>query len=97
MTDLLYHNRHLWAYGLVFTKTKHNNYWSNYFPDHCIVSHFDEPLLRRWIKIQKQRVTMKGVNSRVVLVLDDMAADESLRYAGIISELAYNGASTYTH
>lgn len=34
---------------------------------------------------------MDGVNSRVVLILDDMAADHAMRYADIISEIAYNG------
>jgi len=91
MTDLLYHNRHIWSYGIVFTKTKHNGYWQKYFPNHCIHSDFNEALLRRWMKIQQQRVTMQGVNSRVLVLLDDMAASQALRYANIISELAYNG------
>lgn len=60
-------------------------------PNHCIISKFDEGLLRRWMHIQQQRVTMDGVNPRMVIILDDMAADHAMRYADIISELAYNG------
>lgn len=55
------------------------------------MSDFDENLLRRWMVIQQQRVTVDGVANRVVLVLDDMAASQALRYANIISELSYNG------
>lgn len=79
ITDFLYNNKDIWAYGLVFTRTKHNGYWQQFFPNHCIISHFDEPLLRRWMKIQEQRVTQDGVNNRVVLILDDMAADQAMR------------------
>lgn len=43
------------------------------------------------MKIQEQRVTADGINNRVILILDDMAADQAMRYANIISELAYNG------
>lgn len=91
MTDYLYHNRHLWAYGIVFTRTKHNGYWQQYVPNHLIISKFDEALLRKWMHVQMQRVTMDGVNSRIVVILDDMAADHAMRYADIISEISYNG------
>lgn len=38
-------------------------------PNHCIISKFDEGLLRRWMHIQQQRVTMDGVNPRMVIIL----------------------------
>jgi hypothetical protein len=91
ITDFLYHNRHLWAYGCVFTKTKHYHYWSQYFPHYCVRNGFDEHTIRRWMKIQEQRVTQKGINSRVLFLFDDMAADVAMKYNNLINELAYNG------
>ena len=91
MTDFLRQNRHIWAYGLVFTKTKHNGYWQQYFPNHCIINKWDEGLIRKWLKIQESRVTQDGVNNRILFLLDDMASDPDFYYSKLTSELAFNG------
>jgi hypothetical protein len=86
-----YHNRALYPYVFVITKTKFNGFWQQFVPEACVVESFDPMMLAQIFEAQKVRTKIRGVNSRVLVIFDDMAADTALRYSQELQFIAYNG------
>jgi len=88
--DLLYRMRNLIPFGWIFSHTKHNNFWRQYFPNHLIIPRYNDKFVRAIIELQKGRSKHKGLNNHVVIILDDVAS-EALRFEKTLIELAMEG------
>lgn len=86
-----YQNRNLYPYGMVITATKFNHFWEQYFPSYLVVDKFRPQDIEMIFRAQQARVTQHGVNSRFLLLIDDMASDTALRYSELLTTIAYNG------
>lgn len=86
-----YNNRDVYPGGLVVTSTAFNRFWQQYFPDYLVVPTFNPALIDAFFQAQKDRVTRRGLNSRLLIIFDDMAHDTALKYSDELSKIAYNG------
>ena len=78
-------------YGWVFTHSKFNRFFQQFFPNNFIVANFDQDLLEFILELQKHRKNKRGLNSHIVVVLDDMFSDVHIRFTGIFRKLAMEG------
>jgi hypothetical protein len=92
----------LWIYfprgGYVFTKTKHNYFWQQHFPETRIYDNFDEDVIRKILTEQKtiyeqflDNTQPPGCVPYIVLIFDDMISGATLRYEKLLDELVYSG------
>lgn len=94
---LLYLKRHRFRHGLVITKTKHNGYWQNYFPMNVVHGDYDPRIIENFLiyqlKLQKYNRDHpdKAVNTKAVIILDDIIADHYIKYCDALATLCYNG------
>lgn len=88
--DMLYRMRHVFPFGWIFTHTKHNNFWRQYFPNHLIFPRYDDDVVRAIMRLQRGRKGHQGMNRNVFILLDDVAS-EALRYQNTLRELAMEG------
>lgn len=86
-----FHHRSIYPYALVITKTKFNGFWQKWFPDYLIIDSFRPSDIEALFRAQQARVNERGVNSRVLIIFDDMASDVVLRYSDLLTTIAYNG------
>lgn len=85
--DLLYHLRHHFAGGLVFSATKHNGWWKEHIPDKYIYEELDGDVIDRFLKwraaslVQQSRDFSKNAKDQqnYFIILDDMV-DQMTRY-----------------
>jgi hypothetical protein len=89
--DFLYHMKDLFPYGWIFSHTKHNGFWQQYFPNHLIITEYDDALVQAIINMQQARIHIKGINPHIFLLFDDMASDFSIRYQSTFQRLAMEG------
>jgi hypothetical protein len=89
--NFLHAHRDVYPFALVVTATKFNGFWQQYFPAHCIMSNFDPVAINLFFEAQKDRVLLRGANSRVLILFDDMASSTALRYSEELTTIAYNG------
>lgn len=85
---LMYMYRDLVPYGFIFSHTKMNGFYQQFFPNHKIIDHFDNDFLRKILAVQRERVRMKGINSLCLVVLDDIVSEKNLRYMDAVIEFA---------
>ncbi len=94
---LLYLKRHRFRHGLVITKTKHNGYWQNYFPMNVVHGDYDPKIIENFLiyqlKLQEynKHHPEKPLNTKAVIILDDIIADHYIRYCDALATLCYNG------
>jgi hypothetical protein len=107
MRYILWHKRKVYPYGLVFSKTKFNFFWQNYFPDKYIHKGINNVALARLYRRQDKLVTAihqgklkeskcpknnKQVNPYVILVFDDVISDgETMKRNPLIQGLFTEG------
>ncbi len=60
--DFLYNFRGLFPYGWIFSHTKHNGFWQQYFPNHLIISEYNDAIVYEIMRIQKSRIGVPGIN-----------------------------------
>lgn len=70
--NFCYHNRDIYPYVFVVTKTAFNNFWSQYVPEHMIVDSFDPKMIENIFLAQQDRVLQPSINSRILIIFDDM-------------------------
>jgi hypothetical protein len=96
LCDLMYHNRHKFDCGLVFSATEEaNGYWGQYIPPAFVYNDFDEKALSRFVAAMKQTNqgrTKEAGNLRYGFVIfDDTAASKMLRTNRDIRTILFNG------
>ena len=85
------------AGGFVFTKTKHNQFWQNHFPETRIYEAFDHDVVLSILANQKaklDRFIKTGHHDEcpyVVVILDDMMSDKTLRYDELLNRFIFAG------
>jgi hypothetical protein len=92
---------HLWWYfpngGFVFTKTKHNHFWQQHFPDTRIYDGWQPEVVRMIFDKQKQLVSriMDGEEDIVpwiMIVLDDIITEKSaMEHDPLWEEICFSG------
>jgi hypothetical protein len=90
---ILYNKRKVFPFGLVMTQTKYNKFWSTYIHKHSVWGDYSSSTLGRLIKRQAALVNENvwGVDPRVFVVLDDLAADSQLRSDYMLRSFFYYG------
>jgi len=68
-----------------------NGFWQNHVPENLIISEYDDAIVRKILDLQITRRRMPGVNPHVLLLFDDMASDQSMRYQETFRRLAMEG------
>lgn len=71
--NFCYHRRNVYAYVWVLAGAKQNNQWQQIVPNKMILNELDDNFLAELIKVQTDRTKKRGVNSRVLLIIDDFA------------------------
>lgn len=95
--NFCFHHRAVYPYALIITATKFNNFWAQYFPEYLIVNEFRPEDINMFFEAQKDRVLQRGVNSRMLIIFDDMAAETALRYSEELTRIAYNVSTLPKH
>lgn len=90
---ILYNKRKVFPFGLVMTQTKYNKFWSTYINENSVWGDYSALALGRLIQRQAYLVknNVYGVDPRVFVVLDDLAADTQLRYDYMLRSFFYYG------
>ena len=91
----------IWEYfadgGYVFTKTKHNYFWQQHFPETRIYPGLDWDVIQSILDEQKEKFqktidTGKASLDWVLIVLDDVIASKhDMKYEELLFELAFSG------
>lgn len=91
----------IWQYfpggAYVFTKTKHNRFWDQHVPASRIYPKFEPSVVEGIISAQKRKIdefVKTGVYKEspfVVIILDDVASDVSLKYQELLIDLLFGG------
>jgi hypothetical protein len=69
--------------------TPQNNFWQQHFPARFVIKGVNPSYIMQAMKIQLKRI--KEPNPMFLIILEDMAAEDALRYAAWLKELAYAG------
>lgn len=84
--------------GYVFTKTKHNWFWQQHFPDSRIYPGFDAEVVGKLLDEQKAvwdefryGVVSPDTIPYICMIFDDVISDKTLRYEALLNELVYSG------
>lgn len=90
---ILYNKRKIFPFGLVMTQTKYNKFWSTYINKNSVWGDYSANTLGKLIQRQAVLVNnnIYGVDPRVFVVLDDLAADTQLRYDYMLRSFFYYG------
>lgn len=90
---ILYNKRKVFPFGLVMTQTKYNKFWSTYIHKNSVWGDYSANTLGRLIQRQAVLVNNNtwGVDPRIFVVLDDLAADSQLRYDYMLRSFFYYG------
>ena len=90
---LLYNKRKVYPFGMVMTQTKYNKFWATYINEKSIWGDYSALALGRLIQRQAALVNnnIYGIDPRVFVVLDDLAADTQLRYDYLLRSFFYYG------
>lgn len=90
---ILYNKRKVFPFGLVMTQTKYNKFWSTYIHKNSVWGDYSATTLGRLIQRQAVLVNNNtyGVDPRIFVVLDDLAADTQLRYDYMLRSFFYYG------
>lgn len=90
---ILYNKRKVFPFGLVMTQTKYNKFWSTYINENSVWGDYSALALGRLIQRQAflAKNNVYGVDPRVFVVLDDLAADSQLRYDYMLRAFFYYG------
>lgn len=90
---ILYNKRKVFPFGLVMTQTKYNKFWSTYIHKNSVWGDYSANTLGRLIQRQAVLVNKNvwGVDPRIFVVLDDLAADSQLRYDYMLRSFFYYG------
>lgn len=90
---ILYNKRKVFPFGLVMTQTKYNKFWSTYIHKNSVWGDYSAKTLGKLI--QRQAVLVNdntfGVDPRIFVVFDDMAADSQLRSDCMLRSFFYYG------
>lgn len=93
---LLYHVRRVFPYGLCFTRTKLNGFWSKFIPDRFIHEDLNDAVIAEFMAEQSERIQEAnahpelGINTQVFLIFED-CADQNMRYNPSLDKLFYMG------
>jgi hypothetical protein len=90
---LMYHMREIIPYCIVFTGTKFNNFWQQHVPARFIFEGFQENLLIKILQCQAQRV--RDPNPLFLLILEDLASEQIVRYVDAMRRVSYNSRHLY--
>jgi hypothetical protein len=74
--EMFYHLRKIFPFGIIFSHTKHNNFWQQHFPNWLIVPRFHPGILRKIIDAQKARHGAIGRNTKIFILGDDIASEQ---------------------
>lgn len=90
---ILYNKRKVFPFGMCQTQTKYNDYWAQYIAPSSIWGDYSASALQALIKRQAalRQKNVNGVDPRVFVVLDDIAADSQLRYDQMLRSFFYYG------
>jgi len=90
---MLYNKRKVYPFGMVMTQTKYNKFWATYINEKSIWGDYSRAALGRLIQRQATLVdkNVYGIDPRVFVVLDDLAADTQLRYDYLLRSFFYYG------
>ena len=90
---ILYNKRKAFPFGLVMTQTKYNRFWAKYINKDSVWGDYSSRALERLINRQAALVTSNtyGIDPRVFIVLDDLAADTQLRHDPMLRSFFYYG------
>lgn len=90
---ILYNKRKVFPFGLVMTQTKYNKYWANYINKDSVWGDFSSRALEKLVERQASLSDKNpyGVDPRVFVVLDDLAADTQLRHDYMLRSFFYYG------
>jgi hypothetical protein len=90
---------HYFAFGLVFTNTKLNQYWQNHMPDKFIHKGYKPAVLKKFLERQeilKLDPKYKNVNKRAFVILDDTISDPKVRSCKYVKSLYTEGRHSDT-
>lgn len=90
VTNILYRLRDLYAYGWIICPTKVNHHYQQFMPNECIITDMDDEFFDKLTLIQSTRIHRKGANSRVFVVIDDMA-HKITNFNKALAKLAFIG------
>lgn len=90
---ILYNKRKVYPFGMVMTQTKYNKFWSTYINKDSVWGDYSTEALKRLIDHQAYLVEHPeiGMDPRIFVVLDDLAADVQLRYDYMLRSFFYYG------
>lgn len=90
---LLYNKRKVFPFGMVMTQTKFNKFWSTYINKDAVWGDYSSEALHRLVARQSTLVddNIWGIDPRIFVVLDDLAADVQLRYDYMLRSFFYYG------
>lgn len=89
--DLLFNLRDTHMYGWIFSHTKANGFFQQFFPNNFIFKTYRPDVAQMILDLQAVRSTIRGINSYVFIILDDVASETSLRYYEATRRLAMEG------
>lgn len=90
---ILYNKRKVYPFGMVMTQTKYNKYWTDYVHKDSVWGDYSAIALGRLVQRQAALAenNSHGVDPRVFIVLDDLAADTQLRNDYMLRSFFYYG------
>jgi hypothetical protein len=96
LADLMYHNRDIPAAVVCSASEESNHTFGQYVPDSFIYGSFDETIINRCIGRQQKVMAAKeagqaGLDTRVLLILDDVGYDAKALRSKAINQLFLNG------
>jgi hypothetical protein len=89
--DYLHRYRHNFAYGYIFTHTKANNFYQQFFPNDLILSEFRPDVLHKIFEMQLARLMVRGQSNDIFIVFDDVISKQNIRYVDDVVKLATEG------
>lgn len=90
---IMYNKRKAYPFGMVMTQTKYNKFWSTYIQKNSVWGDYSAMTLGKLIQRQAVLVNENkfGIDPRVFVCLDDLAADTQLRYDYMLRSFFYYG------
>lgn len=90
---IMYNKRKVFPFGLVMTQTKYNKFWSTYINKDSVWGDYSAAALQKLVNRQATLVdnNIWGIDPRIFVVLDDLAADIQLRYDYMLRSFFYYG------
>ncbi len=97
---LLYHMRERFPFGIIFTETKFNGFWQQYFPSAYIHDVYNPKMCRALMKRQLKLKALamdgrlpEGLNTEVFILFDDVMgiSGETIKHDTVLKQLLTQG------